>query len=58
VSALDHAPEVPDEPQPPSRQGPAPVAAPAVRRGRMEPLNLARRPFLNSRPVVRIALLL
>lgn len=55
MSTLDHTPEVAAEPQPPR---PAPAAAPAVRRGRMEPLNLARRPFLNSRPVVRVALLL
>src|SRR6185295_8868399 len=55
VSTLDHTPEVAAEPPPPR---PAPAAAPSVRRERMEPLNLARRPFLNSRPVVRIALLL
>ena len=55
MSTLDHTPEVAAEPPPPR---PAPAAAPSVRRERMEPLNLARRPFLNSRPVVRIALLL
>jgi Tfp pilus assembly protein PilN len=36
----------------------APVVAPAPLLERVEPLNLARRPFLNSRPVVRVALLL
>jgi Tfp pilus assembly protein PilN len=53
VSALDNAPEVAAEPLP-SPPAPAPGAGPA----RMEPLNLAQRPFLNSRPVVRISLLL
>ncbi|HEY7213564.1 MAG TPA: hypothetical protein VIC28_02990 [Thermoanaerobaculia bacterium] len=56
MSILDHTPEDAAEPQP---NRPAPAAAPPpVRRERMEPLNLARRPFLNSRPVVRMALLL
>jgi Tfp pilus assembly protein PilN len=36
----------------------APAAALAPPPERVEPLNLARRPFLNSRPVVRVALLL
>ncbi len=59
MSTLDHTPEVAAEPQPSSRPGPAPAAPPPVfRRERMEPLNLARRPFLNSRPVVRVSLLL
>ena len=60
MSTLDHTPEVAAEPQPSSRPGPAPAAAPppVFRRERMEPLNLARRPFLNSRPVVRVSLLL
>jgi Tfp pilus assembly protein PilN len=40
----------------PFRPGPATVLAPPPER--VEPLNLARRPFLNSRPVVRVALLL
>jgi type IV pilus assembly PilN-like protein len=38
--------------------GALPETVPASAPARMEPLNLARRPFLNSRPVVRIALLL
>ncbi|HEY2292645.1 MAG TPA: hypothetical protein VGM86_18240 [Thermoanaerobaculia bacterium] len=48
----------------PFRPAPAasPAASPAVSLApppeRVEPLNLARRPFLNSRPVVRVALLL
>ena len=54
MSTLDHTPEVAAEPSPP----PAAPAPPAARIERMEPLNLARRPFLNSRPVVRAALLL
>ncbi len=57
MSALDQTPEGAAEPQLPQPR-PAPAAAPSVRRERMEPLNLARRPFLNSRPVVRVALLL
>lgn len=55
MSTLDHSPAVAAEPQ---RPRPAPAALPSVRRERMEPLNLARRPFLNSRPVVRVSLLL
>jgi Tfp pilus assembly protein PilN len=50
VTTVDRSPEVAAE------RRPAPP--PGVRRERMEPLNLARRPFLNSRPVVRAALLL
>jgi hypothetical protein len=42
----------------PASPGPAPAAAPARGPGRFEPLNLARRPFLNTRPVVRASLLL
>ena len=38
--------------------GALPETVPASGPARMEPLNLARRPFLNSRPVVRISLLL
>jgi Tfp pilus assembly protein PilN len=41
---------------PPSSPGPMAPAAPPL--DRIEPLNLARRPFLNSRPVVRVSLLL
>jgi len=56
MSTLDNTPMVAAEPRsaPPGAAAPAPGAGPA----RMEPLNLARRPFLNSRPVVRISLLL
>lgn len=50
MSALDNAP--------PEAAVALPRPAPASGPARMEPLNLARRPFLNSRPVVRIALLL
>lgn len=54
MSTVDNAPpETAVEPRPAFPQ-PAPAGGPI----RMEPLNLARRPFLNSRPVVRIALLL
>jgi Tfp pilus assembly protein PilN len=54
VSTLDNAPrETAVEPRPAVTQ-----PAPAGGLVRMEPLNLARRPFLNSRPVVRISLLL
>jgi Tfp pilus assembly protein PilN len=57
-------PMEPQEPQagaaeipavPGSRLAPVTLAPPPER---VEPLNLARRPFLNSRPVVRVALLL
>lgn len=43
-------------PPPPRRAVPAP--APSGRPVRFEPLNLSRRPFLNTRPVVRVSLLL
>ncbi|MFL6237737.1 MAG: PilN domain-containing protein [Thermoanaerobaculia bacterium] len=46
--------ETPDAPARPPL-APVTLAAPPER---VEPLNLARRPFLNSRPVVRVALLL
>jgi Tfp pilus assembly protein PilN len=56
VSTLDRTPEVAAEP---SSAPPAPASVPPpARLDRMEPLNLARRPFLNSRPVVRVSLLL
>jgi Tfp pilus assembly protein PilN len=55
MSALDKMPEIAAEPRA-AAPGPAPV--PAAGPARLEPLNLARRPFLNSRPVVRISLLL
>lgn len=50
------SPENPPE----AREAPAPVALAAPPSGpvRYEPLNLSRRPFLNSRPVVRASLLL
>ena len=52
------APEdvMPETPELRPRLAPAGVLAPPPER--VEPLNLARRPFLNSRPVVRVALLL
>jgi Tfp pilus assembly protein PilN len=55
VSTLDEAREAVAEPIPPP---PAPAAVPGSLLERIEPLNLARRPFLNSRPVVRVSLLL
>ncbi len=55
MSILDNAPQAAVEPRPAM---PEPPAMPGAGPVRMEPLNLARRPFLNSRPVVRIALLL
>lgn len=48
------APETPDRPAVPS----GPAAPPGPPLDRVEPLNLSRRPFLNSRPVVRVSLLL
>ncbi|HEV2855434.1 MAG TPA: PilN domain-containing protein [Thermoanaerobaculia bacterium] len=66
MSTLDGNPPLPPTPSPPSDdEAPVPAvpAAPVVLPpgpplDRIEPLNLARRPFLNSRPVVRVALLL
>jgi Tfp pilus assembly protein PilN len=55
MSTLDSLPETAAEPRPPLSR---PAAAVDAGPDRMEPLNLARRPFLNSRPVVRTALLL
>lgn len=55
MSTLDDAPETVAEPSP---APPRPVAVPGAGPRRLEPLNLARRPFRNSRPVVRISLLL
>jgi len=52
---FDQPVESPVEP-PPSTLRPVVPAAPPL--DRIEPLNLARRPFLNSRPVVRVSLLL
>jgi hypothetical protein len=48
----------PETPAPPLRPAFKPAVALAPPPERVEPLNLARRPFLNSRPVVRMALLL
>jgi hypothetical protein len=45
-------------PATPARPALSPAVALAPPPERVEPLNLARRPFLNSRPVVRVALLL
>lgn len=64
MSTLDDTPETSmAEPQEPLEAGPlAPRSPQAGFAGppldRVEPLNLARRPFLNSRPVVRVSLLL
>jgi hypothetical protein len=59
-------PETAAEPEletspPPSLRRPVPAVPPAAaasRPVRFEPLNLSRRPFLNTRPVVRVSLLL
>jgi hypothetical protein len=45
-------------PRPAASPAVPPASAPATPPARVEPLNLARRPFLNSRPVVRASLLL
>ena len=58
MSTLDHTPEVAAQPSPGPSAPASASAPPAARLDRMEPLNLARRPFLNSRPVVRVSLLL
>jgi hypothetical protein len=50
------APELETPSRPPVSSGPATPPGPPL--DRVEPLNLSRRPFLNSRPVVRISLLL
>jgi hypothetical protein len=57
-AAYDDAqePEIAFVPAP--RPAISPAAALAAPPGRVDPLNLARRPFLNSRPVVRASLLL
>jgi hypothetical protein len=49
--------ETPGIPEPPPRR-PVALAPPAPPLDRVDPLNLAGRPFLNSRPVVRVSLLL
>jgi Tfp pilus assembly protein PilN len=59
MSTFDNAPDANSsfEPvEPPSPPRPMAPAAPPL--DRIEPLNLASRPFLNSRPVVRVSLLL
>lgn len=53
MTTLDETPETAMEPRPAAPQG-----EPAAQLHGMEPLNLARRPFLNSRPVVRVSLFL
>ncbi|HEX9944011.1 MAG TPA: PilN domain-containing protein [Thermoanaerobaculia bacterium] len=54
MSTVDNAPPETAAVAPRPAAPPAPAAAP----GRMEPLNLARRPFRNSRPVVRVSMIL
>ena len=51
---LSGTPETPDRPA----TSPGSAAPPGPPLDRIEPLNLSRRPFLNSRPVVRVSLLL
>lgn len=62
MSTLDGPPEtsMPDaaEPVPETPVRSAPPVPPGPPLDRVEPLNLSRRPFLNSRPVVRVSLLL
>lgn len=62
MSTVDETPETstpePEETALPSVSPPAVTLPPAAPLDRIEPLNLARRPFLNSRPVVRVSLLL
>jgi Tfp pilus assembly protein PilN len=58
MSAFDSAPEAMVEPRPSPTQPAAAPHQPHQGPDRMDPLNLARRPFLNSRPVVRVSLLL
>jgi Tfp pilus assembly protein PilN len=53
----DGVSEMPETPALPLRR-PAALAPPAPPLERVDPLNLAGRPFLNSRPVVRVSLLL
>ena len=55
MNPVDDDPESMVEPLPPVSRPAAPAGPPL---DRIEPLNLARRPFLNSRPVVRVSLLL
>ena len=55
MSTLDSPTHAAAEPRP---SPPGPMATPGPGLDRMEPLNLAGRPFLNSRPVVRASLLL
>ena len=50
------APDTPEAAEAPGRATPRAPAGPPL--DRIEPLNLSRRPFLNSRPVVRVSLLL
>jgi len=57
VNPLDPQDVTPGTP-PAIRPAPSPVVMLAPPPERVEPLNLAGRPFLNSRPVVRVALLL
>ena len=70
MSTVDETPETsmpePEDPELPrlsqtpqmSQTSQTPPAPPAEPLDRVEPLNLARKPFLNSRPVVRVSLLL
>ncbi|HEV8581535.1 MAG TPA: PilN domain-containing protein [Thermoanaerobaculia bacterium] len=56
MSTVDNAPEIAAGPRPSPPRRAAAAAGGGIER--LEPLNLARRPFLNSRPVVRVSILL
>jgi hypothetical protein len=58
VSIMENPPQSQTTPEPESTPAARPAAAPASGPVRFDPLNLSRRPFLNSRPVVRVSLLL
>lgn len=57
MSIMENPPQSPAAPETEPRPAARPAAAPSGP-VRYDPLNLSRRPFLNSRPVVRISLLL
>jgi Fimbrial assembly protein (PilN) len=58
VSIMENPPRSQTSPEPEPTPAARPAAAPPSGPVRFDPLNLSRRPFLNSRPVVRVSLLL